>query len=287
MGIEELENQVSFMVEKFQSTIKSIEDVKPALDKTSDSIRDIFEKITDIYNRLNHVAQKAANTESELSDHKKQTAIDKSDIEMQVGVVSLQADDLKQIVETPNPIEEIAQHFENKIKSITSTFTRFVNFDDVKRLYIEIEEIKKLIDLSRKEFLDCQSKANDAVADMRSEVSAIPGIVQSMQASVDSHDKQLSSIQSEMSNIRLENKSLPENLMGKVKDLIDEKISSIETPDVPSNQDTKQLISSVVEPISLDAKNAYARSMNNETRVMMLEKKLESLNLLINKLNLG
>ncbi len=53
-----------------------------------------------------------------------------------------------------------------------------------------------------------------------------------------------------------------------------------------SLDDAKNAMQSKLEPISLDAKNSNLRSINNESKITILEKKIEQLQLLLNKLQI-
>ena len=71
---------------------------------------------------------------------------------------------------------------------------------------------------------------------------------------------------------------------------IEDKISALPKPSaiVPiSSEDAKILVQKQSESSSLDAKNANLRSSNNEQKITMLEKKVENLQLLLNKLQLS
>jgi hypothetical protein len=68
------------------------------------------------------------------------------------------------------------------------------------------------------------------------------------------------------------------------KNLVSEQIAAIPKPEKPiSLDDAKNAMASKLEPIALDAKSSNLRSVKNESRIMLLEKKIESLYLLLNK----
>ncbi len=63
-------------------------------------------------------------------------------------------------------------------------------------------------------------------------------------------------------------------------------ISSIPKPVIPSLDDAAKQFQTKLEPVTLDAQNAKLRSSNNEAKILILEKKVEQLQLLVNKLQL-
>jgi hypothetical protein len=71
---------------------------------------------------------------------------------------------------------------------------------------------------------------------------------------------------------------------------IEQKLSELPKPSLAptiSPEEAKAQIQKQVEPASLDARNANLRSANNEQKITLLEKKLENLQLLLNKLQLS
>jgi hypothetical protein len=76
------------------------------------------------------------------------------------------------------------------------------------------------------------------------------------------------------------------NLSNSIILAIDEKINAIPQPVIPSLDDAKLAMQSQLEPVVLDAKNAYMKSTNTDTKVYVLEKKLEQLKLMLDQINL-
>ena len=81
-------------------------------------------------------------------------------------------------------------------------------------------------------------------------------------------------------------KTMQDSLKALLMTYIDEKVSSIPQPVIPAPVDVSVQIKAIVEPASFDAKNANLRSTNNEAKIFLLEKKIEQLSLLLNKLQL-
>jgi hypothetical protein len=76
------------------------------------------------------------------------------------------------------------------------------------------------------------------------------------------------------------------NLFNTLISAIDEKINAIPQPVIPSLDDAKNAMRQQLEPVILDAKNANLRSTNTDTKVHVLEKKLEQLKLMVDQINL-
>ena len=71
-----------------------------------------------------------------------------------------------------------------------------------------------------------------------------------------------------------------------VDDQLNAKISSLSKPDSITIDDVKKVIDEQFEGVRLDASNAKLRSSNSESKIILLEKKIEQLQLLINKLQM-
>lgn len=67
---------------------------------------------------------------------------------------------------------------------------------------------------------------------------------------------------------------------------VDKQIAAIPKPVIPSMDEAKEHVNIKVEPALLDARNANIRSTNNEQKIFIMEKKIEQLQLLLNKLQI-
>ena len=68
--------------------------------------------------------------------------------------------------------------------------------------------------------------------------------------------------------------------------LIADKIAEIPQPVIPSLDEIKQEFKAQLEPAALDAANACIRSKNTESKINLLDKRIEQVNLLLKKLEL-
>jgi len=73
------------------------------------------------------------------------------------------------------------------------------------------------------------------------------------------------------------------NLQKEMLNHIERQIDGIPQPIIPSLEDAKKVMEEKLHPVTLDAKNANLRSANNEHKILILEKKIEQLQLLLNK----
>lgn len=102
----------------------------------------------------------------------------------------------------------------------------------------------------------------------------------------ESNSQAIVSVSSSITQQKVELQSELARIKSFFSDDIDQKIKSIPQPVIPSIEDAKKQFQAQIEPIYLDASNAKLRSSNNETKILILEKKVEQLQLLVNKLQL-
>lgn len=77
------------------------------------------------------------------------------------------------------------------------------------------------------------------------------------------------------------------NFSNTLVSMIDSKINAIPKPHIPSLDDAKLSMQQQLEPVALDAKNANIRSSNTDTKLHVLEKKIEQVKLILDKFTLG
>jgi hypothetical protein len=77
------------------------------------------------------------------------------------------------------------------------------------------------------------------------------------------------------------------NIMRQVPEEIEERLKQLPKPQIPDYSAQIKSIEAQHEPIRFDAANAKLRSENTEKKMFLLEKKVEQLQLLLDKLKLG
>jgi hypothetical protein len=80
--------------------------------------------------------------------------------------------------------------------------------------------------------------------------------------------------------------NLDTKLQSAQKNLIkytDDKVAAIPQPEIPSLDDLKTSLQKQLEPVALDAKNSNIRTVNNESKINVMEKRIEQIFLLLAK----
>lgn len=99
--------------------------------------------------------------------------------------------------------------------------------------------------------------------------------------------RELQALQDETKSLKLTQNTMFHDLKNAFNPIIDDKISAIPVPVIPSLDDAKSAMQKVLEPVSLDAKNANLRSTNTDAKLHILEKKIEQLKLMLDQITLG
>ena len=99
------------------------------------------------------------------------------------------------------------------------------------------------------------------------------------------HD--LQGLQEEINSLKLTQNKIFDDLKNVFSPMIDEKIKAIPQPVIPSLDDAKNAMKQQLEPVALDAKNANMRSVNVDSKLHVLEKKVEQLKLMLDQITIG
>lgn len=177
--------------------------------------------------------------------------------------------------------ENIKQLFVNVGGSIKKS-----DLDSLKKKFLEIRNdyIAKT-----KDFVNLSQKVHDAHVENKAKFSNL----ENFKSLIDNQSKLIAKNTESIEWLSNQRKQDIEALYKKVDVFIglldpkiNEAIAAIPKPTIPSIDDAKASILKSVEPMQFDAKNANLRSANNETKILLMEKKIEQLQLLVNKLKL-
>lgn len=285
MTVEVLKKQVEFMTERFQECMKMFDDSAEEVKNLSVQLLGINDKIDQEAKDKMDIANSVSKVFEAIEISKKQTAYQISSLINSISEVSNQAPLIAKEIENSKSLFKQCDSQINDIISKISSYD-FANAEDVKPLYIEIGNLNKKLAEMNSAMGILNNSLFSIIQDLRAEISPLPGSFQLANKKLDEHDKGLLCVKNDISNIRLDINNLAKNFQQNMKIEIANAIGSIPEKESISLDDVKKAISSWLESASLDAKNANLRSSNNETKVLVLEKKLEQMNLLITKLSL-
>lgn len=286
MTVEVLKKQVEFMTERFKECMKLFDENTVSAGKISDEFASLNDRMDVSSKDMDFLTDRVSEILNTISVSKKNNADQMTSLLISISALSNENPLIKDEVDAA---KQIVSGCNSKIDSVLSKMAAFsyAEKDEVKPLYIEIDKVNKKLSELADSILIISRSVNLIIQDLRQEISPLPGNIEVINAQLDNHESRIVALQNKNNDFCCDMKNMSKKIMDDLSVSIANAIESI-----PKNQslcldDVKKMMASSLEVALLDSKNANARSANNETKVLILEKKLENLNLAINKISLG
>jgi chromosome segregation ATPase len=161
-----------------------------------------------------------------------------------------------------------------------ANFATTAHFSDLK------QELKNVTEEVRSKYQDTYEKLVSLSNKSDSHKSFAQNLSQDLTNLLNKHEKISGSIVNLSGDITTGKEYVESSLSSlqeKLLNYINDSIAAIPKPVIPSLDDARKALDEKLIPASLDAKNANLRSSNNEQKIYILEKKIEQLQLLLNK----
>jgi chromosome segregation ATPase len=286
MNFEQKE-RIDFVIRRFQEIIEKYDEIQKMIvvfTQQIDEIKATKPKDEENFKRLEQNL-------SSLSDkHEQKSALCRQDFDRHENNISSLSEVQKKNEFTFSKINESINSLESSLsicKDLSQKAAKTIDFQDLSK---KMNDLKDIVIAQNKDFVSLSQKVYSSLPEMNSKLNEISSFKASLELLGKDILKNINSV-SWLSNERQKDLStFSSKLEETIKTLemkMDEKISSIPAPIIPSIEDNKNALKSHLEPVFLDAKNANLRSTNNESKISLIEKKIEQLQLLINKLQLG
>ena len=277
--------------------LKHVEDALPDLARIKEQ-NACFDKIEDLSSTVEELIKTVSDIDEAISVNSCSQVVFKDEIldvksdheekleEMQTDILTLRSEMkvLKSFDEknVPEIISQLQQFQEN-----------FLNINNA--VFYFSEELKKKLSIFEiQEFKDDMIEAQKAM--MSSEVQNINrnmdlmfSTLKELSEKTENIHVQFDILRSKIKDINTFIDGLSADVMNEIKDhkaTIEKSISlavqEIKIPEQPNIADIKEGIRKEVEHLSLDAKNSYMKSSQNENRIAILEKKIDQIYLMIN-----
>ena len=184
---------------------------------------------------------------------------------------------LKQFHKDLSAIEDINDHAEEKIKVLTDNCIGFMK---------SIEVLNKAID----------SLSNE-IKSLRSDVFAQGAQVTSNFKYIQNNETRMTVLSKEVRDIDLIVNNIATKFQNQISDLskdFDEKLNQFQSKaskkleelrniSIPDEREIMNKVVSLFDPVCMDAKNACLRSANTETKMLLMDKKIENIKLLLQR----
>lgn len=279
MTLEDLEDQVKFMVEKFQNSIKSFEEHSVLVQKNIDNTADLASKMNALADNGQNTTQKATDLGQKVENQGRIHQSLLADLSSNIKQLWTNHVDISQDLTTA---KAFANAVDSKLEASMTMMKGFLKSEDVKPLYNEIASLKDKFPALAIDYDKDKTDILALITNLKSDFSSLPSSIQDLESKVVSTISNLQAVINDVANIRTEFKSSLSSLSASFDAKLKEQISAIPVQDAPSLDDTKKVMTTMVEPMAVDAKNASLRSASNESKISLLEKKLEQLQILVN-----
>lgn len=283
-NLKQMQEHIDFMVTKFQETIKKFDDLKELMSKLHIFINDMSLKVSTNQNEHDKLAQSFMSF-SENSSSAHMTSKDRIDTTVRA---------INELVKRHESLSNDNVNLSSAINSlniwqckIDSQMKSFLN-----HTYYDV--LNSRIDSQKKES-DTQNASHQAA--INESILAhgnLKNIVSQISDDLNRHANVANSA-NDLANTAAQHYSVLKNklneglasLSNSIDSTIDKKISAIPTPSIPDYSAQIKAVETQHEPIRFDAANAKLRSENTEKKLFLLEKKVEQLQLVLDKLKLG
>ena len=277
------QNSFEYIVEKYQELIKKVDEIlkeqsvyqedvsslqgmyKTFQGQFKDLIENVNKQFGETHNRLFYVNQIADCHNKPIND------------------LNIICNDLKKRLEETS---KNVFHISDLIVEIKNDEKSFAKNDCLQSLKddheIVLKEYKKCLEDNR-DSISSISAHLDASVKFHEEHSQKIALLSDLLAE---HSNKLIDLSDDVSKFKESMSNAIISLQISFKEYVDNKIKSIPEPEIPSLEDMKVQTDKQLEPVILDSRNSNTRSVNNEMKISILEKKVEQLQLLLKQFEL-
>lgn len=279
-----LQNTLNDLIGRFQECRRDIDNVISVKDHLPVEISKVEEKIKGSFDLVEGVKKDISNIILSITNHVNSSVSNHSILNQNLEVVK------KQVEEAFKIIEEHKFHIGN-------TSERLGKIEDKQSQYVDKGQILELSN-GLKDFSD---KANADILSLRLDMkNAIESLTLSNQnifqegitnkelflKKVIEFEENYEQLKNSLNQKKVEMDGAIQDIKSGMKTIIENIILNLPKPEIPSLDEAKAAMKKELEPSALDAKNANLRSTNCENEIMILKKKIESLELTIKKLDI-
>lgn len=276
-------DRVEFIVKLFQTGMKKVEEITPKLESTLKDFESQKDKYIEFVNGFQNINNNREKFEQFISD-----TVDKlqKDISDHTNLI----DYTKNLFEEEK--KEIAQFWDvinvkrEKISTLFNNQEKFAKLSDVDLTKNSIEDLRKLVEENQKICQDTFLKLTKEQAEFRETLQLVKNSLELFRIAIGEKNAEIISVKNDLQSLEKSFADKIVNLFSNCQSMVNEAVNAIPKPEIPRLEDAQKAFNIQLEPVMLDAKNAALRAVNNETKINILERKIDQLQLMINKLQL-
>lgn len=281
--MDEQKSQIDFIVRLFQTGMKRVEEITPRLENTLKDFESQKAKYIEFVNGFENTKNDREKFEQFMSDMVDKLQKDISDHTTLINYT-------KNLFEEEK--KEIAQFWDvinvkrEKISTLFNNQEKFAKLSDVDVTKDSIEELRKLVEENQKICQDTFLKFTKEQTETKETLQLLKNSLELFRIAIGEKNSEIGSVKNDLQSLEKSFADKIVNLSTNCKSMVSEAVNAIPKPEIPRLEDAQKAFSNQLEPVMLDAKNAALRAVNNETKISILERKIDQLQLMINKLQL-
>ena len=275
--LNELKNSVAFMRTKFQEMIARCDGIDHMNKNMLKYITSMTLSIDESKKEYDDLSQKIKDFSDILEQEVKSLTGKIYDLKNEHLTLNSSHQDTK---DTMNALDSSIKHIQSVVLDLKNSSKSFVKLEN-------LEVISKNASDSHKEHSDNLSLIQEKFNELEDRNNRCSTNLTQVNVDLDffkiSKENFQNDIVKKFNLLQSQVKTSIDTNMENTLNVVADMISAIPSAPKLVIEDPTEKIKKQVEPIQLDAKNANLRSVNNESKITLLEKKVEQLQLLLNK----
>lgn len=283
MKEKDVDSSIDFMVEKFQETIKKFDTLTQQVSSCMTFTQDLSSKQNISEKKIDDLCMKLSLVNEAISNGL-QFSREKHDNHSNAFIrLALNGDSTKKEMES---IQASLRMANIQIEALQLMSESYATSEDLTSVHAKITDH---IHATQNQFTDQRYDSTNLKKDFVAHCIDLNSVKQDVATNKTAIDSASVLIGQYASHYAIFKNKLNEglaSLSNSIDNTIDQKIAAIPKSVIPSIDETTKAYQTQLEPVKLDASNAKLRSSNCEAKITLLEKKVEQLQLLLNRYQL-
>ncbi len=274
MDDKQIQAQIDFIVRRFQEAVPKMEllskEVKEAailFSAMSSKFDSLLSTDSDLQNQIIELSKKSASGFS-LSN--------KQNENLTLTIIAV-ASDYSSLKKDVNNFNNQLPDMNGKIVGIVNRLNSFSTNEDLGILSSKIQVHKDIMDNGLKDIKQAHSSIFASYDKLKIVVDILSSEITTVKENSRTFNALISSLKNELSIQKQTMTTNIQNLKDELMKILDEKLSSIPEPIIQSFDEDKKYIHDHIQNIQTEVRSANYKALSNETKIIMLEKKIAQL----------
>lgn len=273
-----------YMSSKFQEATKKFDELKDLLGKLHAFVNDTSLQVSINQNEHQKFVEWSNNVrDASVNCH----TILKDMVDANVSAIISLKNDINKFENLLRNVDKTVGNQHQRLNSLETKASTYLTPDHLAPLNRRMNEFEDCFEFKMKEFQDRVKNTELAHSNLKDQVTQVSSDLNQYANIANSANECAKSAHARCDKFEQNMRDSIASISRLTEDAMDKKIASIPKPQIPDYSAQIKSIEAQHEPIRFDAANAKLRSENTEKKMFLLEKKVEQLQLLLDKLKLG